>query len=108
MINTRHANPELIRSKWRAASKKYESKDRRRNKTLRSYGLTETVYNAMLDDQGGRCLICNEKLTLVVDHDHSTGRIRGLLCNMCNVGLGCFKDDVDKLTAAIVYLQQPR
>lgn len=59
---------------------------------------------AVAEMQGWRCAICNEKLKLHVDHDHVTGRFRGLLCNQCNLGLGQFKDDPVRLQAAINYL----
>jgi hypothetical protein len=58
----------------------------------------------MFDEQDGKCLICQEAVTLVVDHCHTTGQIRGLLCNPCNTSLGHFKDDVKRLQRAIEYL----
>lgn len=59
--------------------------------------------------QKGRCKICREKLTQYhVDHDHETGEFRGLLCGNCNVGLGCFKDNIESLKRAIVYLLESK
>ena len=56
-------------------------------------------------NQGGRCGICRRLgLRLVVDHDHKTGQIRGMLCNACNSGLGMLGDGVDGLERAIGYL----
>lgn len=104
----RAANPEAIREKWRRASKKYMTSDRRWNKTLRKYGLTEETYNIMFDQQSGQCKICKSDRFLVVDHCHDTGSIRGLLCHHCNSGLGQFRDSEDFLLAAIEYLQQDR
>lgn len=60
--------------------------------------------------QDGLCAICddafNYKRKRVLDHCHNTGEVRGLLCYNCNLGLGMFKDDVDKLNRAIIYLSQ--
>jgi hypothetical protein len=66
----------------------------------------EPGFLAALDAQLGRCAICGDPLgmELIPDHDHSTGRARGLLCQPCNVGLGMFGDDHERLRAARVYL----
>ena len=56
-------------------------------------------------EQDGRCAICGTgEIRLVIDHDHHTGLIRGLLCNSCNVGLGLFKEHPMILTRAMQYL----
>lgn len=60
------------------------------------YGLTLLGYLGLSDKQGGRCGICNDLPTtrkLVVDHDHKTKRVRGLLCNLCNAFLGKVEKD---------------
>ena len=101
----RDKNRERIREKWGQASKKYYTSEKRRNKTLRAYGLTEEVYNALYDKQSGKCAICKTNTTLVVDHCHSSREIRGLLCNACNVGLGAFRDSPNLLKSAIDYLK---
>lgn len=93
-----------IQRSWKEASARYYSTERRRNKTLRQYGLDESKYNEMYDAQNGKCAICEENLRLVVDHCHESGKIRGLLCNQCNIGLGVFQDNVDRLEAAVLYL----
>jgi hypothetical protein len=85
---------------------------------LKKYGLTPKQYRNLLDDQNGRCRICqtgirgtyetergNIRLKAVVDHDHGDGRVRGLLCTQCNSGLGFFKDSIRNLASAIVYLE---
>lgn len=62
---------------------------------LRSrYGITLDQYEAMVQRQGGLCAICHEAPdVLYVDHCHATEKIRGLLCNLCNVGIGSLRDD---------------
>ena len=63
----------------------------------------------MLERQGGACAICKEKPKsgrLAVDHVHGTDKVRGLLCNLCNPALGLFKDDPDRLEAAVAYLER--
>lgn len=99
---------EKIKRSWKEASSKYYTTEKRRNKTLRAYGLNEKSYNKMYDQQDGRCAICQQDLRLVVDHCHATGVVRGLLCNQCNIGLGAFYDDIDRLKSAVEYLEAMR
>jgi hypothetical protein len=80
----------------------------------REYGISEDEYNRLLAKQQGVCAICRQPerkcgkhgkvLKLCVDHSHTSGRLRGLLCSACNVGLGSFKDDSDLLVMAANYL----
>ena len=98
--------------------------DKNRDTRLRrEFGITLEQYNAMLAEQGGVCAICGEPPTvvnyrpsrrqgrptrpiLVVDHDHGTGKIRGLLCIHCNRGLGFLKDDAVIVRFALKYLEE--
>jgi hypothetical protein len=66
--------------------------------------MTEADYDALLVAQGGCCAICRERQAFVVDHDHATGAVRGLLCNRCNTGLGHLGDSPILLLRAIEYL----
>ena len=74
-----------------------------------SYGLTIPEFMALYEKQNGKCAICSEapstKRGLHVDHCHTTGEVRGLLCHGCNVGIGALKDDAGLLRAAIAYLE---
>lgn len=76
-----------------------------RRRLARQYGLTESELEAMRARQGGRCAICGqEQKFLNIDHDHVSGKVRGLLCKPCNLGLGHFKDRLDVVIAAASYL----
>jgi len=77
----------------------------------RNFGITIEQYDEMFLTQNGNCLICGEnqskfKRRLAVDHCHETKKIRGLLCDYCNPGLGYFKDSEDILNKAILYLKR--
>ncbi|MEU5259007.1 endonuclease VII domain-containing protein [Amycolatopsis sp. NPDC021455] len=69
-----------------------------------TYGLTLEQLDELAERQGRRCAICSKESQLVVDHDHDTGEIRGLLCPQCNRCLGLFQDNVGLLVAATMYL----
>lgn len=79
----------------------------RQYKLKHAYGLTPEAYNKMLMEQDFACKICRHPMcgkALAVDHCHKTGKVRGLLCDKCNWGLGHFKDNVYALQTAIEYL----
>lgn len=87
----RKAKPDVYKAIQKRAALKY------------LYGITESDYEELVNKQGGVCAICREKKKLVVDHNHDTGRVRGLLCTNCNTALGKFGDG-RLLTAAVSYL----
>ena len=97
-------NGDKLKQSWNAASKRYYTTEQRQSRNLKQYGLTQEDYNVMFDSQDGVCVICKEQIKLVVDHCHDSGKVRGLLCHYCNLGLGHFKDDVKLLQSAILYL----
>lgn len=71
------------------------------------YGITYEEFHAMIDAQDNVCSICkksNGRQVLYVDHDHKTGRIRGLLCHTCNTFLGRIDDSIETLEYMIEYL----
>lgn len=73
----------------------------------KSYGLTPEQWACMLGGQRGSCAICGVHIgrtPLVVDHNHATGVVRGLLCRKCNSGLGMFNDSMRTVGAALNYL----
>jgi hypothetical protein len=72
----------------------------------RRYGIDSSDVDAMVQAQGGLCLLCRERAPEHVDHDHLTGTVRGVLCSCCNQGLGNFRDSAATLRAAIDYLER--
>lgn len=71
---------------------------------MKTYGLSLDGYNSMHEAQGGCCAICDNKTVLFVDHDHSTGAVRKLLCSNCNFAIGHLGDDVERVMSAAAYL----
>jgi Recombination endonuclease VII len=93
------ANPQ----KWREANR------------LRNFGLTQDEFNTLLKAQDDRCAICKTRFSLTVrsqgchvDHNHSTDEIRGLLCHLCNVALGCAHDNPKLLRKMARYLERSK
>jgi Recombination endonuclease VII len=88
------------------------------SKLKNKYGITVNDYYRMLEEQGGGCGICGTKVPssrkrkyvaqemFFVDHSHSTGKVRGLLCGKCNRGLGYFEDEPERLEEAANYLRR--
>jgi hypothetical protein len=77
------------------------------------YGSSIENYKEMEVAQKGRCAICGDPPTkkfkfsrFDLDHDHITKKVRGLLCNPCNMGLGNFKDSAERLEKAVIYLKK--
>lgn len=81
---------------YRKSQKTYELRVR--------YGLSYEDYEELLVKQDGKCAICNRIRKLHVDHCHDTGRVRGLLCNNCNCGIGNLQDDPKIIKKALEYL----
>ena len=72
---------------------------------VRRYGISAGEVEALIDAQGGICLVCGKPDPEHVDHDHATHDVRGVLCFNCNGGLGQFKDDPATLRSAADYLE---
>lgn len=95
----------IYHKEWRA-----RNKDKILNDTLLfKYGILAEDFYTLLRDQEGGCAICGTEecssgKRMAVDHCHTTGKVRGILCGNCNKGLGCFLDSPDILVKAIKYL----
>lgn len=76
---------------------------------LQKYGIVRDAYEELLKKQNYSCAICRisgDDETLAVDHDHATGKVRGLLCGHCNKAIGMLRDSVTNLQRAIWYLEE--
>jgi hypothetical protein len=75
------------------------------------YGMSPEEYEELLDEQLGCCAACGSsdpkrKAGFVIDHDHTTGLVRGLLCHNCNIGIGLLGDSISDLSHALNYLRR--
>ena len=96
-------------AEWRRLNPERHSRARLVSKLRVKYGLTLAQYHGLLESQAGACAICHRNTgtrALHIDHDHSTGKVRGLLCNSCNRGIGLLKDDATVLRSALAYLER--
>lgn len=90
-------------AKWRQANPNYQLEA-----DLAKFGFTIESFNALVAEVDGRCEICQGPPTrarLDIDHCHTKGHVRGLLCSPCNRGLGVFEDDPERLRLAAEYLE---
>lgn len=107
----REENPEKYQA-WldrnRAANRPRKAQIDRRSYLERTYGITQEDYEFLAVSHDNKCAICGEpdEKGLHVDHDHATGRIRGLLCGSCNRAMGLFHEDPARFEAAGVYLRR--
>jgi hypothetical protein len=91
--------------------KKARQKSDHNKHIRRVYGITLKEYDALLQEQDGVCAICKKvddvlDRKLSVDHDHKTGKVRGLLCTHCNTGIGQLKESLELLLVAAEYLKK--
>lgn len=89
--------------------KPYNYEEDKNRKLKYTYGISLEIYKELLESQNGKCAICGtnstgKRFAFHVDHDHKTGKVRGLLCSNCNSGIGNLRDDISLLEKAIEYL----
>jgi hypothetical protein len=98
--------------KWVSHNYQYNIARQRQYQLKAKYNITEADYLAILEKQNFMCAICDTKTptgkwkVFAVDHDHATGKVRGLLCNECNRGIGLLKDSLSILSSAFTYLEK--
>jgi hypothetical protein len=113
-----NANPDRVRTRDRkrlsdSSTRHEKTMSNINTKLIRAYGITLQQAQQILEDQGGTCSICRTSLEFgakiykhraCVDHCHSTGAFRGILCHYCNTALGYLKDDIEIFSSAIKYI----
>ena len=117
--NRKGGNPEARHTECKECAKArvtaaHDPERYRRDHLRRQYGITPEQYDEMLNKQQGTCAVCgtdtpgNSRRTtyFVVDHCHTTQKVRGLLCHQCNTALGLIKDNPETLAKMIGYLAQ--
>lgn len=111
---TKYANDEEYRQKILGKTKQWQEQnpEKRKIQRIRKFGINLEEYKTLFESQNKKCAICGyEDLSVknffpVVDHDHKSGAVRGLLCMQCNMGIGKFKDNPDLLRSAARYLEE--
>lgn len=105
-----------LKKEWRSkgghAAEYERNKDKYRDTYMkRVYGISLEEYNVMLAEQQGVCKVCSRPpalKALAIDHCHTTGKVRGVLCHYCNTALGSVNDSVETLMKLINYLEQQK
>lgn len=105
--------PNIPYSEFSEEQKARAAKKTRKHLLKKLYGLTLEDYDRMLEEQHGKCAICKtEKVggkhktnTMIVDHDHKTGKVRGLLCNYCNIMAGMMEKNLETSQLVLDYLR---
>lgn len=106
----KYATDPAFRERCKASSRSRCKLSKRNSRLIADFGIDAATYDAMLAAQDGRCAICrsefgdSQRRPLHVDHCHTTGIIRGLLCSACNFGIGKFRDNPDLLRRAADYV----
>jgi len=104
----RITDPEYAEQKRLIARRAYHNNKHKHNYNEKSrrlrYGLSQAEYDLMIEKQNGFCAMCNKSVSILhIDHNHATGKIRGLLCRKCNVTLG-YVEDEELMNSARKYL----
>lgn len=112
---TKHSGKGLSITHFTGSSKRYLArKDSQENARLQyRYGINLIQFEEMRDIQDQKCYICRKEEKIIghklcVDHNHKTGRVRGLLCRNCNTGLGKFQEDLLTMLNAYNYLYEDK
>jgi hypothetical protein len=101
------------RDKAKAKVKEWQERnpDKRKSQRIKKFGISLDQFTELYERCGGKCEICgfkddgNKSFFPFIDHCHTTGKVRGLLCSKCNFGIGHFNDDIGRMRKAIAYIE---
>lgn len=106
----RRMTPSERSTKWAVHNKEKKAQTKRAHSLKTLYGMTVEEWEILFDSQDRSCAICSTtefgKRRPNVDHCHNSTRVRGILCNKCNQGLGLFNDDPELLKKASKYIRK--
>lgn len=110
-LSKARANAYYANNKEKASAKQKERWKKNRHhmravKVKSVYGLSAQEYDDLIKFHHGRCAICKKERNLNIDHNHETGRVRGLLCAKCNKAIGLFEENEQSLLDAARYLKE--
>ncbi len=110
----RKARPDVAKQQyannraWQARNPDSWKRIKRNSNLKREFGITIEQYETMLESQGNVCAICSDPIGSRggVDHNHSTGKVRDVLCQFCNIAIGNLRDDPHRAEAVAAYLRR--
>lgn len=96
----------VMQKRYRKLNPEKFKRQHRAEKLKRLYGMSLEEYDRRVQEQSGKCAVCDKQpeSNLCVDHDHTTQQVRGLLCSPCNRAIGLLGDNTEGLTKALTYL----
>lgn len=100
----------VMTKKWKEDNRDTECRKSLNRETVKRYGITLEEKYKMVTEQQNRCLICGNEFSSSkdthVDHNHTTRKVRGILCGRCNAGIGNFRENAEYLAGAIRYIKE--
>lgn len=109
-LHRKYRENDYVKKAESERAKKYRMKNKKKllnQRYLKNYGITADEKMDLLEQQNHCCKICGSKVDMIsghIDHNHKTGKVRGILCKECNTAIGLFKDSLNNFKRAIKYL----
>lgn len=108
-----YSNNKERKSEYSKNNRKFNTRAYKNREFKSKYGISIDIYDNILENQGNSCAICKIHKSLfnywlVVDHCHTTGKVRGILCRNCNLAIGYFKDNIESIKNSIIYIEKSK